>query len=273
LTFLLTVMINYLDDYSPSFTQDNNSRLRIRNLTNLLKDKGVTNHRNIARKFVDLKADTHLMEFLSHYDSDKVSIYVNFMHDLLSINRSASSIAMAIQSVKRIVVALRSYSHVKQEIPEWTNIHDVIETSLIILANKLKHRITVIKNYGDIPPVRVYGDELSQVWTNIIMNAAQAIEGEGTITISTEILEEWLLVSINDTGAGVPEHIQKKIFEAFFTTKKKGEGSGLGLGIVSRIVNDRHKGRIELDSTPGSTTFRIYLPLNVEVVESPKEES
>jgi two-component system NtrC family sensor kinase len=194
-----------------------------------------------------------------------MAAYVNFMYDLLKIHRGTKSISTAIESVRRIVIALRSYSHVKQDEPEFVNIHDVIETSLIILANKLKHNIEVVKDYGDIEPVKVYGDELSQVWTNLILNASQAINGKGTIEISTRIDKNFLYVSVTDTGSGVPEEVVDKIFDAFFTTKGKGEGTGLGLGIVSRIVKDRHGGDIKVTSKPGKTTFTVILPKIVKV--------
>jgi signal transduction histidine kinase/HAMP domain-containing protein len=271
LTYLLTIMINYLDDYVPSFSSSTGNRAKIKELAGLLAEKGVSNNRNIARKFIEMKADSYLRDFITRYDSEKSVVYINFMYDLLTLNKSASSISMAIGSVKKIVVALRSYSHVKMDVPEWTNIHDVIETSLIILSNKLKHRIVIVKQYGEIPPVKVYGDELSQVWTNVIINAAQAIVGEGTITISTSVIDDMFLVAINDTGPGIPKEIQKNIFDPFFTTKKKGDGSGLGLGIVSRIVKKRHNGHIEVESQPGSTTFKIFLPLSVKVEEESKE--
>ena len=113
-----------------------------------------------------------------------------------------------------------------------------------------------------MPPVPAYSAELNQVWTNLIDNAIQAMNGHGRLTISTEADgDERVLVTITDSGPGIPEDMQKRIFEPFFTTKPVGQGTGLGLDISYRIVVGRHGGDIRVESTPGDTRFIVCLPL------------
>jgi len=265
LTYLLTLVQQHLENLTAGFSTAEPSRERIREMTEILTSRNIENARQLARKLVESGTDRTVESFLNEYDQINAGIYIQLMNELFSIHRTTLATSTAIRAVKRIVMALRSYSHVNQDVPEPVNIHDVIETSLIILANRLKHNITIEKKYGDIPPITVYGDELSQVWTNLISNAAQAIEGKGTITIETINLGNRVAVKIRDTGKGIPPELMNRIFDPFFTTKKKGEGSGLGLGIVSRIVRDRHGGDIEVTSEPGNTCFTVYLPMSVPV--------
>jgi len=263
LTYLLTLVQHYLENVTLSFPQRDQNRERIREMTNLLTARNIENARSMARKLVENGTDTFVENFLNQYENIDAAMYLQLMNELFTIHRTAAATGTAIHAVKRIVMALRSYSHVKQDVPEPVNIHDVIETSLIILANRLKHNITIEKRYGDLPPITVYGDELSQVWTNLLSNAAHAIDGQGVIVIETLHLGNRVAVKIRDTGRGIPPELINRIFDPFFTTKKKGEGTGLGLGIVSRIVRDRHGGDIEVTSVPGDTCFTVYLPLMV----------
>ncbi len=263
LTYLLTLVQHYLESVTLPFQSRDQNRERIREVTELLAARGVENARSLGRKLVENGTDTYVVNFLNQYENVEASTYLQLMNELFTIHRTAQATATAIHAVKRIVMALRSYSHVKQDVPEPVNIHDVIETSLIILANRLKHNITIDKRYGELPPITVYGDELSQVWTNLLSNAAHAIDGKGTITIETLNLGSRVAVKIRDTGRGIPPELIDRIFDPFFTTKKKGEGTGLGLGIVSRIVRERHGGEIEVTSVPGDTCFTVYLPIMV----------
>jgi len=263
LTYLLTLVQHYLESVTVAFPARETNRERIREMTNLLTGRNIENARSLARKLVENGTDTTVENFLNQYENVDAATYLQLMSELFTIHRSAQATSTAIHAVKRIVMALRSYSHVKQDVPEPVNIHDVIETSLIILANRLKHNITIEKKYGDLPPITVYGDELSQVWTNLLSNAAHAIDGQGIVTIETINLGGRVAVKIRDTGRGIPPELLGRIFDPFFTTKKTGEGTGLGLGIVSRIVRDRHGGDIEVTSVPGDTCFTVYLPVMV----------
>ena len=150
------------------------------------------------------------------------------------------------------------------------DLHEGIENTLVILDYVLRS-ITVVRKYGKLPPVPVYVDELNQVWTNLIHNAVQALQGKGRIVIETGCEEQGVWVRVIDDGPGVPPEILPRIFEPFFTTKPKGEGSGLGLGIVKQIL-DRHDGRVTCQSEPGRTCFEVWLP-RTQVVAGPDEES
>lgn len=119
----------------------------------------------------------------------------------------------------------------------------------------------VIRNYEDIPPFFCYPDELNQVWTNLIHNALQAMDNKGTLTIDLREKNKKVEVSITDSGKGIPTELMSKIFQPFFTTKPPGEGSGLGLDIVRKIL-EKHQGNIEVESQPGKTTFTVSLPVS-----------
>jgi len=156
---------------------------------------------------------------------------------------------------------LKSYAHFdsKQEKVQ-ANLHDGIETVLTLYQNQLKHGIEVVKNYGNLPKIVCYPDELNQVWTNLIHNALQAMDYKGMLTIETQQHEANIVLKFTDNGTGIPPEVITKIFQPFFTTKSAGEGSGLGLDIVRKIV-EKHEGTIAVESVPGQTTFTVSLPI------------
>jgi signal transduction histidine kinase len=141
------------------------------------------------------------------------------------------------------------------------DIHEGLDNTLIILRSKTKG-IHVRREYAaDLPRITAFGSELNQVWTNIIDNAIDAMDGEGQITIRTRRLDGEVVVEIEDEGPGIPAKIQPKIFDPFFTTKGPGKGTGLGLNITYNIVVEKHRGAINVDSKPGKTVFQIRLPI------------
>lgn len=177
--------------------------------------------------------------------------------------RNAKTIKIAVERTTKVVFALKSYAHFgsSNELVA-VDIRNGIETVLTLYHNKIKHGVEIVRNYADIQPIRCYPDELNQIWTNIIHNALQAMDYQGRLTVDISQAGNYISVAITDTGAGIPEAIQDKIFDPFFTTKPQGEGSGLGLQIVKQIV-EKHRGKIEFESRPGKTTFRIYIPVNL----------
>ncbi|MEO0948456.1 MAG: ATP-binding protein, partial [Cyanobacteria bacterium J06641_5] len=144
---------------------------------------------------------------------------------------------------------------------------DGIETTLELYHNYIKKGIEVIRNYQDLPEIEGYPDELLQVWTNLIHNGVQAMEGRGTLTISTDTNSDRVTVVVQDSGAGIEPAVQDRIFDPFFTTKSQGQGSGLGLSIAKEIV-EKHRGQITLSSQPGQTEFTVVLPLKLSAVSS-----
>ncbi|TDN61889.1 ATP-binding protein [Paraburkholderia sp. BL10I2N1] len=164
--------------------------------------------------------------------------------------------------ISEIVKAMKAYSYMDQAPLQEVDIHEGIEDTLMIMRYKLKHGITVTRDYDrTLPRLAVYGSELNQVWTNIVDNAADAMEGRGDLTIRTCRDGDSVVVEITDSGPGIPLEIRPRLFEPFFTTKPLGKGSGLGLDIAYRIIVNRHNGAINVESQPGETTFRVRLPL------------
>jgi signal transduction histidine kinase len=178
--------------------------------------------------------------------------------------RNSQNIELAVERASKIVFALKNFSHHDRsgELSH-ANITEGIETVLTLYHNQLKHGVDVIRHFDPVPSIRCFPDELNQVWTNLIHNAIQAMNYEGQLDIYVRRTDEGIEVQITDNGDGIPEDIQPKIFEPFFTTKEAGEGSGLGLDIVRRII-DKHHGDIHVDSVPGRTTFTVHLPLHPE---------
>ena len=165
--------------------------------------------------------------------------------------------------ISTLVAAAKQYSQMDRAPFQTVDVHELLDSTLLMLGRKIGDKITVVKEYDrSLPPVPAYAAELNQVWTNLIDNAVAAMNGEGTLTIRTSCDDGWALISICDTGPGVPEEIRGRIFEPFFTTKPVGEGTGLGLDISWRIVINKHHGDLSLESAPGDTRFVVRLPLD-----------
>jgi signal transduction histidine kinase len=170
--------------------------------------------------------------------------------------------------VSTLVGAAKQYSQLDRAPFQVVDVHDLLSSTLLMLSAKL-HGITIVKQYDKtLPKIPAYAAELNQVWTNLIDNAAQAMGGEGTLTIRTAREDDRVLVEIGDTGPGIPRDIQQRIFEPFFTTKPVGEGTGLGLDIAWRIVVKKHHGDLRVESVPGDTRFQVRLPIQPENSEN-----
>jgi signal transduction histidine kinase len=176
---------------------------------------------------------------------------------LMEINQGAARIAETVQAVK-------SYAYLDQAEVQLIDIHEGLENTLVILRSALKDGISVRREYaGDLPRIEAYGSELNQVWTNLISNAIDALEGQGEIILRTHFTHPWVVVEVEDNGPGIPEEIQSRLFSPFFTTKPVGKGSGLGLHITYNIVQ-KHRGDIRLISKPGKTRFLVALPVEIK---------
>lgn len=177
---------------------------------------------------------------------------------------NASNIEIAIERVSKIVFALKNYARQEQTSDKiLTNIPEQLNVVLTLYHHQLKQGIDVVKDFEDVPTIPCHAEELNQVWTNLIHNAIQAMENKGTLTLSVteQLIEQTphLCIRITDSGCGISPENQAKIFEPFFTTKIAGEGTGLGLDIVRRII-EKHDGRIQVESEPGCTIFSVWLP-------------
>jgi len=179
------------------------------------------------------------------------------------------------QSMTRItdlVRAIKEYSYMDRAALQEVDVHQGLENTLIILGHKLKRGVTVIREYADdLPRISAYGGALNQIWTNLIVNAIDAMKGQGNLWIRTSAKPDHILVEIGDDGPGIPPEIHGRIFEPFFTTKPQGEGTGLGLDTVYRLVK-KHQGKIRFQSKPGDTCFQVRLPLTHSMASAKEEE-
>ena len=191
------------------------------------------------------------------------------LHEMMQMLNKITAIQLGNQNIEdatnrasKIIFALKNFSRQDHSGEKaTTSINDSIETVLTLYYSQIKQGVDVVRHFANLPEILAYPDELVQVWTNLIHNAIHAMEGKGTLTITTQQENHKILTSITDTGAGIPTDIQDKIFNAFFTTKKLGEGSGLGLDIVKKII-DKHVGKIWLESEAGKgTTFFVEIPI------------
>ncbi len=234
-----------------------------REVVQQLEDAGIADARRRAGMLVQLHlhtvdADTLLL--LRHPESDLILASARGVAEMIN---STDNINRAVERVSKIVFALKSFSRVDStgEMVE-TDLKEGIETILTIYQSQIKQGSELVTQFDAVPTLRCLPDELNQVWINLIHNALQAMNHRGTLTIGLRRQDGEAVVSVGDTGCGIPEAIRSKIFDAFFTTKATGEGSGLGLDIVKKII-DKHRGRIEVQSTVDvGTTFLVYLPLN-----------
>ncbi|MEG4333560.1 response regulator [Microcoleus sp. AT9_A2] len=230
-------------------------------LTADMMAESVENSEEIADTLVDMEIYENIEEFLPLFKSPDWEVVLNSAYQFASFKKSISLIQRATAKSGKVVFALKTYAHFDSK-PEkvQANLHDGIETVLTLYQNQLKHGIEVVKNYGDLPEIMCYPDDLNQVWTNLVHNALQAMDYKGVLTIETGQQGANILLKFTDNGKGIPSEVIPKIFQPFFTTKSAGEGSGLGLDIVRKIV-EKHEGTIAVDSVPGQTTFTVSLPI------------
>ena len=172
------------------------------------------------------------------------------------------------ERISQIVRAMKSYTYLDQAPLLEVDVHEGLENTLVIMEHKLKQGVTIKREYAkDLPRIEAYASELNQVWTNIIDNAVDAMNGKGELTLRTYEESNQVVVEIIDNGPGIPDDVQSRILEPFFTTKPPGQGTGLGLYITHDIVANRHHGLMQIESKPGETKFKIILPKHIQEEE------
>ena len=177
-----------------------------------------------------------------------------------TLSRLTEEIGSSAGKISDLVRAIKEYSYMDQAPEQEIDIHSGLENSLIMLGHRLKHGIEIVRDYDrSLPLVCARGSELNQVWTNLISNAADAMQDKGRLIIRTRRVLDTALVEIIDNGPGIPPEVQSRIFEPFFTTKPVGDGTGLGLDAVQSIVRS-HRGSVNFESRPGETRFLIRIP-------------
>lgn len=250
-----------------------------RSLKKILSTYEIPNSDQVAVNMVMLGLkENNIMSFMSLLQHESNNNILQTAYHLTSQQMHSQNIELAIERASKVVFALKSYAHHDHSGKKLkANVVDGLEVVLTLYHNWIKQGIEVTKKYENVPEIFCYPDELNQVWTNLLHNAIQAMSGKGKLDIQTskyisnsdEPLQEYVIVEIIDDGPGIPDNIKNRIFEPFFTTKPAGEGSGLGLDIVRRIVN-KHEGKIEVASRPGRTAFKVWLPIT-KILNSERE--
>jgi signal transduction histidine kinase len=190
---------------------------------------------------------------------------VRWIEAVSSVRMLASDVADAATRISELVDAVRSHSHLGEAPIQRVDLHHQLDTTLRLLRHKLAN-VVVRRDYArDLPEIEAFGSELNQVWTNVIDNALQAMEGrpdQQLVVATSRVDAEHVAVAITDNGPGIPAAIQGEVYKPFFTTKPPGAGTGLGLHLSYNIIVRKHRGKLELDSRPGHTCFRVVLPLH-----------
>jgi two-component system NtrC family sensor kinase len=237
-------------------------RATVREATAKLEALGIDHARHRAGLLVQLHAQEDIdatLPLLRHAAVDRI---LEAAHGIASITTNADNINTAVDRVAKIIFALKSFSRFGG-VQVWTpvDLREGLETVVTIYQNQIKHGTDLVREFDDVPPVTCLPDELNQVWTNLVHNALQAMDHKGTLTLGLRREGDVVAVSVGDSGCGIPEDVRARIFEPFFTTKPAGEGTGLGLDIVRKIV-EKHRGRIDVESEVGrGSTFTVRLPI------------
>jgi len=227
----------------------------------LLKDCQIEPADKIGQALVNMGIYEEIEAYKVLLKEPEIVSILKVAHNISRQHKNSNNIELAVDKASKIVFSLKSYAHVEQDNEMMvTNLADNLEMVLTLYQNQLKHGIDVIKHYEEVPKIACYPDELNQVWVNLIHNAIHAMDGKGTLEMGLSQKDQFIAISMTDSGQGIPDDIKSRIFEPFFTTKIAGEGSGLGLDIVKKVI-DKHHGRIEIDSQPGKTTFTVLLPI------------
>jgi signal transduction histidine kinase len=217
---------------------------------------------DLARKNVKPEA---LESLFATLDADTARAALVRIAASVEVATLLNEIESGTSRISDLVGAIKEYTYMDQTPVQNVDIVKSLETTLTILNHKLKRGVTVQRDYQKIPLlVNSFGSELNQVWTNIIDNAIDAMGGTGELRVRTYRDENCVVVEIADSGPGIPADVRAHIFEPFFTTKGVGEGTGLGLDTVQRIVK-KHRGSIQVDSKPGDTRFQVWLPMAEDV--------
>jgi signal transduction histidine kinase len=237
-------------------------------LTDWLDEQGVINGWELAPVFTQAGLDVAWLDQVaatmadSSADSLTLDSTFRWIGYTVETELLMNEIEDSVTRISTLVGAAKQYSQLDRAPYQVVDVHELLDSTLLMLGGKMGDGITVVKDYDrGLPRIPAYPGELNQVWTNLIDNAVSAMDGTGTLTVRTALDSGQLLVEFADTGPGIPEDIQQRIFEPFFTTKPVGQGTGLGLDISWRIVVNRHHGDLRVQSQPGDTRLQVRLPL------------
>ena len=228
-----------------------------------LDDLGVPEAWRLAEPLASAGVDADWLAQVSALAGEATAAAVRWVAASLTARGLASELTESTARMSDLVGAVKSYAYMDRGEVVEADVHEGLETTLTVLGHKLKHTtIEVVREYDrSLPALTMRGSELNQVWTNLLDNAIDALGEHGTITLSTHRDGQCVQVDIADDGPGIAPEVRTHIFDPFFTTKDVGQGTGLGLDTARRIVADRHRGTIAVDSEPGRTVFHVRLPL------------
>jgi signal transduction histidine kinase len=217
----------------------------------------------LAPPLAEAGLDAEWLDRLRETAGPALGVATEWIAASLSARGLAQELHESTARISEIVGAVKEYTHMDQAHIQSIDVHDGLEGTLTMLAHKLKKgAVTVERDYDrSLPRITAHGSQLNQVWTNLIDNAIDAVDGAGTVRISTRRSGDHVVVEVGDDGPGVPVELQNRVFEAFFTTKDVGKGTGLGLDVVHRIVSN-HRGQVRVQSSPGDTRFEVRLPID-----------
>ena len=238
-------------------------------LTDWLDEHEVTDAWQLAPTFVQAGLDTDWLDHVAEAVSTSsrgttppLDVILNWLNYTVETELLVTEIEDATSRIFNLVGAARQYSQLDRAPFQVIDVHDLLDSTLVMLGSKIGPGVTVVKEYDStLPPIAAYAAELNQVWTNLIDNALDAMAGRGTLTVRTARDRDQVLVEFRDTGPGIPADIRDRVFEPFFTTKPVGKGTGLGLDICWRIVVNKHHGDLRVTSVPGDTRFQVRLPM------------
>ena len=232
-----------------------------------LEQRNVTDAWQVGPGLVDAGYTCQKLDSLEKsFGSEAAAPVAVLLSKSASVNALLTEIGQASSQISDIVGSLKTYSFLDQAPVQTVDIAEGVDSSLLMLRSKLKMGIQVHREYADdVPKIQAYGSELNQVWTNIIDNAADAMGGNGKLTVRIYSSDVDVIVEIEDNGPGIPQEIQHRIFVSFFTTKEPGKGTGLGLDITYNIVVHKHRGNVTVLSEPGRTCFQVTLPIESDL--------
>jgi signal transduction histidine kinase len=232
-------------------------------VTDWLDEHAIAGGWDLAPVFVQAGLDTAWLDHVeATVDDGALEGALRWLNYTVETELLMNEIEDSTTRISTLVGAAKQYSQLDRAPYQVVDVHELLDSTLMMLGGKIPPGITVVKDYDRaLPAIPVYAAELNQVWTNLIDNAVSAMGETGRLTVRTMLDRDNLVVEFGDTGPGVPAEIKDRIFEPFFTTKPVGEGTGLGLDISWRIVANKHHGAIQVQSVPGDTRFRVWLPL------------
>jgi signal transduction histidine kinase len=242
-------------------------------ITDWFDDHGMTGGWELAPVFVSAGLDVAWLDHVeAAVEPEVLESALRWLGYTVETELLMNEIEDSTTRISTLVGAAKQYSQLDRAPFQVVDVHELLDSTLLMLGGKIPPGITIVKDYDrSLPPIPGYAAELNQVWTNLIDNAVSAMGDTGTLTVRTMRHDEQLIVEFGDTGPGVPPEIKERIFEPFFTTKPVGQGTGLGLDISWRIIANKHHGAIQVQSVPGDTKFRVWLPINSPDPEAGEE--